>query len=303
MTDRFQSIILGTSQVRTPIRKRQFNTPDFDITTPCQPGASVSRDPTRTFSLSTTNASNCRPSRHIIEISDLANTRISLSKEFETVSPAAKTGQLTGETSMGVGQKLCTTSIVTTGVQPSRNNATPRRVPLSSRILMSPATFQTPIRLSESLKCTSKKGTPHPGIICWTEKPEEETKSMTCSATPLRESNNLNVSGILPLRQTPADKERHNAMPAVQVFYSLISQRNFQISATRNQYKLRPCLLHLQVKSAPVNNPLSTPLRELPVNKKTGMKDQLPSILTQLTKFSPFSKGTVVIQSSTWCKL
>ena len=273
MTDRFQSIILGTSQVRTPIRKCQFNTPDFDITTPCQPGASVSRDPTRTFSQSTTkiNASNCRPSRHSIEISDLANTCISLSKEFETVSPAAKTGQLTGETSMG--------------------------------ILMSPATFQTPVRLSESLKCTSKKGTPHPGIICWTEKPEEETKSMTCSATPLRESNNLNVSGILPLRQTPADKERPNAMPAVQVFCSLISQRNLLISATRNQYKLRPCLLHLQVKSAPVNNPLSTPLRELPVNEKTGMRDQLPSILTQFTKFSPFSKGTIVIQSPTWCNL
>ncbi|XP_068717868.1 kinesin-like protein KIF18A isoform X2 [Montipora capricornis] len=261
---------VGTSQVRTPIRKCQFNTPDFDITTPCQPGASVSRDPTRTFSQSTTkiNASNCRPSRHSIEISDLANTRISLSKEFETVSPAAKTGQLTGETSMGVGQKLSTTSIVTTGVQPSRNNATPLRVPLSSRILMSPATFQTPVRLSESLKCTSKKGTPHPGIICWTEKPEEETKSMTCSATPLRESNNLNVSGILPLRQTPADKERPNAMPAV------------------------------QVKSAPVNNPLSTPLRELPVNKKTGMKDQLPSILTQFTKFSPFSKDNPNLQKT-----
>lgn len=41
----------------------------------------------------------------------------------------------------------------------------------------------------------------------------------------------------------------------------------------------------------PINDPLSTPLRELPVNKQTGLKDQLPSILNQLG--NPFSKGEI----------
>lgn len=38
-----------------------------------------------------------------------------------------------------------------------------------------------------------------------------------------------------------------------------------------------------------MNDPLSTPLRVLPVNKQTGLKDQLPSVLNQLS--NSFSKG------------
>ena len=41
-------------------------------------------------------------------------------------------------------------------------------------------------------------------------------------------------------------------------------------------------LSYLQIRPvAPARDPLSTPLRELPVNKQHALKDQLPSVLSQ----------------------
>lgn len=45
----------------------------------------------------------------------------------------------------------------------------------------------------------------------------------------------------------------------------------------------------LQIRGPTLNNPLATPLRELPANKSNVVKDKLPSILEQLR--NPFSKS------------
>jgi len=46
-------------------------------------------------------------------------------------------------------------------------------------------------------------------------------------------------------------------------------------------------MLYLQIRQvAPGRDPLSTPLRELAVNKQHVLKDQLPSVLSQSNLFS-----------------
>lgn len=249
-----QSFLLssaGTPQTKTPIRKRRFNTPVFDLTTPCQGALSVSVDAKRTFAPSATANTSAKDI-------NLANTCISLTKRFEAFSPAAESVKTMGQSSTGQGP--IASSIVISGVQPNRKDVlvTPLREPLSLANSTSPATLRTPINLNKSSKFAATSSTPHLRIGCWADKPTvEDTKGKMCSAKPLRESNSLDISGMLPLQQSPEDKEQY----------------------------VKPVS---QMKRPPVNDPLSTPLRELPVNKKTEIKDQLPPILSQLT--NPLSK-------------
>ncbi|XP_074638351.1 kinesin-like protein KIF18A isoform X2 [Acropora palmata] len=249
-----QSFLLsstGTPQTKTPIRKRRFNTPVFDLTTPCQGALSVSVDAKRTFAPSATANTSAKDI-------NLANTCISLTKRFEAFSPAAGSVKTMGQSSTGQGP--IAPSIVISGVEPNRKDApvTPFRERLSLANSASPATLRTPINLKKSSKFAATSSTPHLRIGCWADKPTvEDTKGKMCSAKPLRESNSLDISGMLPLQQSPEDKEQ----------------------------SVKPVS---QMKRPPVNDPLSTPLRELPVNKKTEIKGQLPSILSQLT--NPLSK-------------
>ncbi|KAK2565398.1 Kinesin-like protein KIF18A [Acropora cervicornis] len=240
-----------TPQTKTPIRKRRFNTPVFDLTTPCQGALSVSVDAKRTFAPSATANTSAKDI-------NLANTCISLTKRFEAFSPTAGSVKTMGQSSTGQGP--IAPSIVISGVEPNRKDApvTPFRERLSLANSASPATLRTPINLKKSSKFAATSSTPHLRIGCWADKPTvEDTKGKMCSAKPLRESNSLDISGMLPLQQSPEDKEQ----------------------------SVKPVS---QMKRPPVNDPLSTPLRELPVNKKTEIKGQLPSILSQLT--NPLSK-------------
>ena len=204
---------LGTPQTKTPIRKRRFNTPVFDLTTPCQGALSDLVDTKRTFAPSATENTSA-------EDISLTNTCISLTEKFEALSPAAESVKTIGESS--TGQRPNAPTIVTSGVQPNRKNITPLREPLLLTDSTSPAMLQTPINLNKSSKFTVKSSTPHLRISCWTDKPTlEDTKGKMCSARPLRVSNSFDVSGMLPLQQTPADKEQY-VKPVSQVFFSPI---------------------------------------------------------------------------------
>ena len=213
--------------MKTPIRKRQFNTPvtDADMKTPCR-GTTITTQAMRTFTLSATSKThNNKLGLQITENSDLTNTRISLTKEFEAVSPPAKAKFPTEEST---GQNTLT-SVAVTGVQPSRNNAMPLRMPLSftatdnNTTALSPATFQCQSSLNQPSNCPPRRVTPHPKV-CWTNKPVKPECASTGEAqnrfggtTPSRESNDLNLSGIMPLRETPVDKEQQKTSTA-QVF-------------------------------------------------------------------------------------
>lgn len=214
--------------MKTPIRKRQFNTPvtDTDMKTPCR-GRTITTQAMRTFTLSTTSKThiNNKSNHQTTENSDLANTRISLTKEFEAVSASPAMAKFP------TGQN-CTeqkTLISVTGVQPNRNTAMPLRVPLSftasdnNTTVLSPAIFQCQNSLNQSSNCPPRRVTPHPKI-CSTNKPVEPEctspdldQNRFGSTTPSRESNDLNLSGILPLRETPVDKEQQKTS-TTQVF-------------------------------------------------------------------------------------
>ena len=204
---------LGTPQTKTPIRKRRFNTPVFDLTTPCQGALSVSVDAKRTFAPSATATTST-------EDINLANTCISLTKRFEAFSPAAESVKTMGQSSTGQGP--IASSIVISGVQPKRNDVTPFRQPSSLANSTSPATPWTPINLNKSSKFAATSRTPPLRIGCWADKPTvEDAKGKMCSAKPLRESNSLDISGMLPLQESPEDKEQ-SVKPLSQVFFSPI---------------------------------------------------------------------------------
>lgn len=201
--DNIVIIFLGTPQTKTPIRKRRFNTPVFDLTTPCQGALSVSVDAKRTFAPSATANTSAKDI-------NLANTCISLTKRFEAFSPTAESVKTMGQSSTGQGP--IASSIVISGVQPNRKDVlvTPLREPLSLANSTSPATLRTPINLNKSSKFAATSSTPHLRIGCWADKPTvEDTKGKMCSAKPLRESNSLDISGMLPLQQSPEDKEQY----------------------------------------------------------------------------------------------
>ena len=56
-----------------------------------------------------------------------------------------------------------------------------------------------------------------------------------------------------------------------------------------NYFSQLKCMVCLQIRGPILNNPLTTPLRELPANRSNVVKDKLPSILEQLG--NPFSKS------------
>ena len=223
--------------MKTPIRKRQFNTPvtNTDTQTPCR-GRTSTTQAMRTFTLSATSKThiNNKSNLQTTENSDLANTRISLTKEFEALSASPAMAKFpTGQNY--TEQK---TLISVTGVQPSRNTAMSLRVTSSftasdnNSTVLSPATFQCQNSLNHSSNCPPRRVTPHPKTY-WTNKPVEPEctspdldQNTFGSATPSRESNDLNLSGILPLRETPIDKEQQKTS-TTQVFVGKCYKTSF----------------------------------------------------------------------------
>lgn len=198
----------GTPLLRTPIRKRQFNTPVFNTDAmPCT-SATRSKPAIRTLIHSATT-----------ENPDLANPCISLTKEFEAVSSPAKVSRSLGEQHE---QQKPVKPRETTCVQQNQNIATPLRVP--SSIPFIPADnnkFSSPAMLehcqnslSEQSKCVPRKATPHPKV-CWTDtpvkvelSPPQKTQNTLHNATPMRESIDLNLSGIQVLGESPTNKDQ-----------------------------------------------------------------------------------------------
>lgn len=195
----------GTPLLRTPIRKRQFNTPVTNIDmTPC-------RSTTRGHQV-------IRTTSHLtLENSEvLANTRISLTKEFEATS-------LPENLSHSVGGQCERPKTVTPGVTisvpKSQNMATPLRVPSNrNNCFESSAMFQNQNSVNGQSKSAPRKPTPHPKV-CWTEtsvelkspSPKHTEISFHGNTTPMRVSCDLNVSGIQALGETPAEKDQQMA--------------------------------------------------------------------------------------------
>ncbi|CAH3186205.1 unnamed protein product, partial [Porites evermanni] len=261
-----QSTTFGTSQIRTPIRKRQFNTPmaNTDKSTP-QRRIPFDQEPMKTFTLSAT--SKMRNLKLATDDSDFARTRISLTKEFEAMSSPVKSSL------PARGQNMVSAKGDVSVVQANSSSTTPLQVPSSftavsrtntSNSVSSPGTVLCQNSLNKPLRCPTKQGTPHPKI-CWGEKhgnvnPQcnspEQAQNVSALCTPMRDTNQFNLSGIQPLKETPADK-------------------NQRLSSGK-------------IRGPTLNNPLATPLRELPANRSNVVKDKLPSILEQLG--NPFSK-------------
>ena len=59
---------------------------------------------------------------------------------------------------------------------------------------------------------------------------------------------------------------------------------------------------YLQIgPAAPARDPLSTPLRELPVNKQHVLKDQLPSVFSQNNLFSKGKVELSILKNPPMC--
>lgn len=214
----FQATSVGTPQSRTPIRKRQFNTPVANTNMmPCR-SATRSNQVIRTF----THSQN----------SDIGNTCISLTKEFDAMSTPAKVSCSLQEKSEG--QKPVTPGGTTRqSVKQNRNMATPLRVPSSTSFIVSdnissPAVLNCQNTLNEQLNCVPRKVTPHPKV-CWADSPVkvehsplEKIQSTLRNATPMRESTDFNLSGIQALAETPKDKDQQMInMSSQQVFVNI----------------------------------------------------------------------------------
>ena len=196
-------ILEGTPQLRTPIRKRQFNTPvaNTDMM-PCR-----SNQATRTSTCS--------------QNSDIGNACISLTKEFDAMSTPAKVScslqeRCKGQKPVAPGE--------TTSVNQNRNMLTPLRVPSST----SPAVFHCRNSSNEQLNCVPRKVTPHPKA-CWLNSPvkveispPQKIQSTLRNATPMRESIDLNLSGIQVLSETPKDKDQQMNKSSQQVLCRIL---------------------------------------------------------------------------------
>ena len=211
-------LLKGTSQIRTPIRKRQFNTPmaNTDKRTP-QRRIPFGQEPMKTFTLSAT--SKMRNLKLATDDSDFARTRISLTKEFEAMSSPVKSSL------PARGQNMVSAKGDVSVVQANSSSTTPLQVPSSftavsrtntSNSVSSPVTVLCQNSLNKPLRCPTKQGTPHPKI-CWGEKhgnvnPQcnspEQAQNVSALCTPMRDTNQFNLSGIQPLKETPADKNQ-----------------------------------------------------------------------------------------------
>lgn len=200
--------------------------------TPCgQASITLKTKAMRTFTLSATpKTCNNRPSIQTTDNFDFVNPCISLTKEFEAISPPVRAPLPIAQRC--TGQQTLIPSEIST-VQSIQNIATQLKVPGSFTIsdnsaTLPSATSQSQINLMNNLSnCTSRKSTQHPKV-CWTDKPVEpectpakQAKNKSGLATPLRESNDINISGILPLRETPADRDQHK-MSTAQVLSRLL---------------------------------------------------------------------------------
>lgn len=247
----FQLPTTGTPVSRTPIRKRQFNTPVSNIVdmTPCR-STSKHEKIIRTTSQPT------------LENSDTGtNTCISLTREYEiTQSLRNVIHSMEGECER---QKTATPG-VTGSIPKDQKLATPLRVPSavpflplnSNNVLMSPAMFHNKNGANKQSTSVSRKATPHPKV-CWSESPvETKSPSPTYNTaqnnlgniSPVRVSTDLNLSGIQALDVTPADKNPQKDVRQI---------------------------------TPPLRNCATTPLKELSVNTANNLKDQLPSVLSQ----------------------
>ena len=213
-------LLKGTSQIRTPIRKRQFNTPmaNTDKSTP-QRRIPFDQEPMKTFTLSAT--SKMRNLKLATDDSDFASTRISLTKEFEAMSSLAKSSL------PARGQNMVSAKGDVSVVQANSSSTTPLQIPSSftavsgtntstSNSVSSLGTVLCQNSLSKPLRCPTKQGTPHPKI-CWGEKhgnvsPQcnspEQAQNVSTICTPMRDTNQFNLSGIQPLKETPAEKNQ-----------------------------------------------------------------------------------------------
>ncbi|CAH3039984.1 unnamed protein product [Pocillopora meandrina] len=239
----------GTPLSRTPIRKRQFNTPVSSVHSDMTPCRSTSKHQ----KIITTS------SQPTLENSD---TCISLTKEYEATQSVRKSTNSVGG---GFERPKMATPGVTSSIPKDQKLATPSRVPSASpflplnsnNCLKSPAMFYTKNNANDQSTSAPRKATPHPKV-CWSESPvETKSSSLTCNtahnnlgnSTPVRVSRDLNLSGIQALAETPADKNQQK--DAKQVIGRLIQQYN------------------------------TTPLKELSINTVNNQKDQLPSVLSQ----------------------
>ena len=229
-------LLKGTSQIRTPIRKRQFNTPmaNTDKST-SQRRIPFDQEPMKTFTLSAT--SKMRNLKLATDDSDFASTRISLTKEFEAMSSPAKSSL------PARGQNMVSAKGEVSVVQANSSSTTPLRIPSSftavsgtntstSNSVSSLGTVLCQNSLNKPLRCPTKQGTPHPKI-CWGEKhgnvsPQctspEQAQNVSALCTPMRDTNQFNLSGIQPLKETPAEKNQRlsSGKVLISIIYSLI---------------------------------------------------------------------------------
>ena len=229
-------LLKGTSQIRTPIRKRQFNTPmaNTDKST-SQRRIPFDQEPMKTFTLSAT--SKMRNLKLATDDSDFASTRISLTKEFEAMSSPAKSSL------PARGQNMVSAKGEVSVVQANSSSTTPLRIPSSftavsgtntstSNSVSSLGTVLCQNSLNKPLRCPTKQGTPHPKI-CWGEKhgnvsPQctspEQAQNVSALCTPMRDTNQFNLSGIQPLKETPAEKNQQlsSGKVLISIIYSLI---------------------------------------------------------------------------------
>lgn len=229
-------LLKGTSQIRTPIRKRQFNTPmaNTDKSTP-QRRIPFDQEPMKTFTLSAT--SKMRNLKLATDDSDFASTRISLTKEFEAMSSPAKSSL------PARGQNMVSAKGDVSVVQANSSSTTPLRIPSSftavsgtntstRNSVSSLGTVLCQNSLNKPLRCPTKQGTPHPKICCGEKhgnvNPQcnspEQAQNVSTICTPMRDTNQFNLSGIQPLKETPAEKNQRlsSGKVLISIIYSLI---------------------------------------------------------------------------------
>ena len=199
--------LTGTPPLRTPIRKRQFNTPVPNTDMTPYRGTTRIKQESRTFTHSATT-----------ENPDFANPCISLMKEFEAMSSPAKVSRSLDKR---CEQQAPARSKEINSEQQNRTTATPLRVPSNipfkatdNNNLASPAVYHCQNIVNELPKCVLRKATPHPKV-CWTDtpvkvdlSPPQKTQNTLRNATPMRESIDFNLSGIQAIEDSPTDKDQ-----------------------------------------------------------------------------------------------
>lgn len=203
-----------------------------DISTP-QRSILFEQEAMKTFMLSAT--SKMHNLKLATDDSDFANTRISLTKEFLAMSSPAKSSL------PARGQNMVSAKGDMSVVKANSSSTTLLRI-LSSFTAVSGTNTSNSVSshgtglcqnsLNKPQRCPTKQGTPHPKI-CWGEKHgnvnppctfPEQAQNVSTICTPLRDTNQFNLSGIQPLKETPADKNQRlsSGKVLISIIYSLI---------------------------------------------------------------------------------